>query len=144
MDVLGKEEIETEIGTVIGTGIDVGIRIEIETGTGIGIETVIGIEVSLKTVIGEKIKIEKDIGIKTEIGEIQCHIMLNMHQCLFIMNLPPGPIMISPMVTIPRRQVPPLGRSQHPPLMGLTRPFPPRFIAPDMYRIRSPAPNSSK
>ncbi|EFN76633.1 hypothetical protein EAI_07168 [Harpegnathos saltator] len=100
---------------------------EIETEIGIGIE----------------IEIEKEIEIEAdpEIGEIQHHIMLNTYQCLFIMNFPPRPYMVSPMVTIPRGQVPPLGRGRHPPLMGPVRPFPPRFVPPDIYRMGPPAPN---
>ncbi|XP_032689076.1 serine/threonine-protein kinase fray2-like [Odontomachus brunneus] len=54
---------------------------------------------------------------------------------IYYSNFPPRPIMVSPMITIPRGQIPPLVRGQHPPLMTPVRPFPPRFGPPDMYRI---------
>ncbi|XP_017795317.1 PREDICTED: arginine/serine-rich protein PNISR-like [Habropoda laboriosa] len=50
-------------------------------------------------------------------------------------NFPPRPIMVGPLVPI-RGQVP-LGGNRHP-MMGPLRPFPPRFISPDMYRLRAP------
>lgn len=49
--------------------------------------------------------------------------------------------MVGPLVPI-RGQVA-LGGSRHAPMMGPLRPFPPRFVAPDMYRLRPP-PNPSK
>lgn len=52
--------------------------------------------------------------------------------------------MISPMVTIPRGQVPPLERGRHPLLMAPVIPFPSRFDPPDMYRMGHPGPNSCK
>lgn len=51
-------------------------------------------------------------------------------------NLPPRPIMFGPLVPM-RAQVPLGGR--HPPMIGSMRPYPPpRFVPPDMYRIRPP------
>nr|BAO48217.1 feminizer [Camponotus japonicus] len=55
-------------------------------------------------------------------------------------NLPPRPIVVSPMVPF-RGQVPPMGRGRHSALMAPVRPFPPRFIPPDMYRLGPPPPN---
>ncbi|XP_072743505.1 feminizer isoform X2 [Anoplolepis gracilipes] len=55
-------------------------------------------------------------------------------------NLPPRPIVVSPMVPFPRGQVPPMGRGRHS-LMAPVRPFPPRFIPPDIYRLGPPPPN---
>jgi len=45
-----------------------------------------------------------------------------------------------------RGQVPPMGRGRHSALMvrAPVRPFPPRFIPPDMYRLGPPPPNPSK
>ncbi|XP_070167492.1 uncharacterized protein [Polyergus mexicanus] len=56
-------------------------------------------------------------------------------------NLPPRPIVVSSMVPF-RGQVPPMGRGRHSALMAPVRPFPPRFIPPDMYRLGPPPPNS--
>ncbi|XP_003493796.1 zinc finger CCCH domain-containing protein 13 isoform X1 [Bombus impatiens] len=50
-------------------------------------------------------------------------------------DFPPRPIMVGPLVPI-RGQVPPLGGTRH--MIGPLRPFPPRFIPPDMYRLRPP------
>ncbi|XP_060812873.1 zinc finger CCCH domain-containing protein 13-like isoform X1 [Bombus pascuorum] len=50
-------------------------------------------------------------------------------------DFPPRPIMVGPLVPI-RGQVPPLGGTRH--MMGPLRPFPPRFIPPDIYRLRPP------
>ncbi|XP_025267637.1 uncharacterized protein DDB_G0284459 isoform X2 [Camponotus floridanus] len=55
-------------------------------------------------------------------------------------NLPPSPIVVSPMVPF-RGQVPPMARGRHSALMAPVRPFPPWFIPPDMYRLRPPPPN---
>ncbi|KAM0733428.1 hypothetical protein ACS0PU_012977 [Formica fusca] len=55
-------------------------------------------------------------------------------------NLPPRPIVVSSMVPF-RGQVPPMGRGRHSALMAPVRPFPPRFIPPDMYRLGPPPPN---
>lgn len=63
---------------------------------------------------------------------------------IFLQNFPPRPIIVNPMVTIPRGQVPPLGRGRHPPLMAPVRPFPPRFGPPELYRMGHPTPNPSK
>ncbi|XP_029164914.1 pre-mRNA-splicing factor CWC25-like isoform X2 [Nylanderia fulva] len=53
-------------------------------------------------------------------------------------NLPPRPIVVGPMVPF-RGQVPPMGRGRH--VMAPVRPFPPRFIPPDLYRLGPPPPN---
>ncbi|XP_078045403.1 feminizer [Augochlora pura] len=51
-------------------------------------------------------------------------------------HFPPRPIMMAPMVPI-RSQVP-MGSSRHPSMMGPLRPFAPRFILPDVHRLRAP------
>ncbi|XP_053991325.1 female-specific protein transformer-like [Hylaeus volcanicus] len=51
-------------------------------------------------------------------------------------NFPPRPIMVGPLVQI--RGQGPLGSNRHPPMMGPLRPFGPRFIPADMYRLRPP------
>ncbi|KAL6264393.1 hypothetical protein P5V15_004502 [Pogonomyrmex californicus] len=55
-------------------------------------------------------------------------------------SFPPRPIVVSPMVPL-RGQIPPIGRGRHPALMAPVRPFPPRFVPPDMYRLGHPPPN---
>ncbi|XP_012146365.1 uncharacterized protein LOC100879792 isoform X2 [Megachile rotundata] len=55
-------------------------------------------------------------------------------------NFPPRPIMVGPL--LPIRTPVPFGSVRHPSMMGPLRPFPPRFIPPDMYRMRPP-PNPS-
>ncbi|KAL6264394.1 hypothetical protein P5V15_004503 [Pogonomyrmex californicus] len=55
-------------------------------------------------------------------------------------SFPPRPIVVSPMVPL-RRQIPPMGRGRHPALMAPIRPFLPRFVPPDMYRLGHPPPN---
>nr|XP_034182151.1 female-specific protein transformer-like [Osmia lignaria] len=55
-------------------------------------------------------------------------------------NFPPRPIMVGPLVPI-RAQVP--YGSVRPPMVGPLRPYPPRFIPPDMYRMRPP-PNPNR
>ncbi|CAL1684242.1 unnamed protein product [Lasius platythorax] len=64
-----------------------------------------------------------------------------IHVPFYAYNLPPRPIVVSPMVPFPRGQVPPMGRGRHSGLMAPVRPFPPRFIPPDMYRLGPPPPN---
>ncbi|XP_043254371.1 serine/threonine-protein kinase fray2-like [Colletes gigas] len=51
-------------------------------------------------------------------------------------NFAPRPIMIGPLVPI--RGQGPLRGNRHPPMMGPLRPFGPRFIPADMYRLRPP------
>ncbi|XP_033321927.1 uncharacterized protein LOC117218033 [Megalopta genalis] len=51
-------------------------------------------------------------------------------------HFPPRPIMMAPLVPI-RSQVP-MGSSRHPTMIGPLRPFPPRFIPPDVHRLRAP------
>ncbi|XP_071856809.1 uncharacterized protein [Bombus fervidus] len=52
-------------------------------------------------------------------------------------GFPPRPIMVGPLVPI-QRHVPPLGGTRY--MMSPLRPFPPRFIQPDIYRF-CPFPN---
>jgi len=56
-------------------------------------------------------------------------------------SFPPRPIVVSPMVPL-RGQIPTMGRGRH--LMAPIRPFPPRFVPPDMYRLGHPPLNPSK
>ncbi|XP_076627021.1 uncharacterized protein LOC143344647 isoform X2 [Colletes latitarsis] len=51
-------------------------------------------------------------------------------------NFAPRPIMVGPLVPI--RGQGPLGGNRHPSMMGPLRPFGPRFIPADMYRLRPP------
>ncbi|XP_067211021.1 uncharacterized protein [Linepithema humile] len=63
-----------------------------------------------------------------------------VHVPIYYGSFPPRPIVVSPMVPF-RGQVPSMGRSRHPGLMAPVRPFSPRFIPPDMYRLGPPPPN---
>ncbi|XP_014483787.1 PREDICTED: RNA-binding protein 25-like [Dinoponera quadriceps] len=56
-------------------------------------------------------------------------------------TLPPRPLLMSPMVPIPRGQFPLLRGRRHPSLMAPVRSFPPQFIPPDVYRMELPVPN---
>ncbi|XP_076687432.1 uncharacterized protein LOC143379025 isoform X2 [Andrena cerasifolii] len=50
-------------------------------------------------------------------------------------NFPPRSIMVGPNSLVPIRGQVPLGVNRHPAIMGPLRPFPPRFIPLDMYRL---------
>ncbi|KZC06648.1 hypothetical protein WN55_10559 [Dufourea novaeangliae] len=52
-------------------------------------------------------------------------------------NFPPRPILMGPLIPI-RGQMP-LRGGRHPSMMAPIRPFPPRFISSDVYRLRPPS-----